>query len=55
MRRAPAEFRDAGVELPDAPWLGPVTPHEGALVQWLQVRQLLTPELRELLFPAEAA
>jgi chemotaxis-related protein WspB len=30
-------------------------PHEGALVQWMQVRQLLTPELRELLFPAEAA
>jgi chemotaxis-related protein WspB len=55
MRRAPADFRDAGVELPEAAWLGPVSPYEGGLVQWVQVEQLLTPELRELLFPAEAA
>jgi len=55
MRRAPSEFRESGLELPEARWLGPVTPHEGGLVQWIQVEQLLTPELRELLFPAEAA
>ena len=55
LRREPADFRDSGVELPDARWLGPVASHEGGLVQWLQVEQLLTPELRELLYPAQAA
>jgi chemotaxis-related protein WspB len=55
LRRDPGEFRDSGVDVPDARWLGPVASHEGGLVQWLQVEQLLTPELRELLFPAEAA
>ena len=55
LRRDAGEFRESGVELPDARWLGPVASHEGGLVQWLQVEQVLTPELRELLFPAEAA
>ena len=55
MRRDPDAFGSAGVDLPDAPWLGPVASDEGGLVQWLQVEQLLPPELRELLFPAEAA
>jgi len=55
LRREPSGFRDAGVDSPEARWLGPVTPHEGGLVQWIRVDQLLTPELRELLFPAEAA
>jgi len=55
LRRDPAEFRDSGVDLPQARWLGPVASYEGSLVQWLQVGQLLTPELLELLFPAEAA
>ena len=55
MRREPGEFRDPGVDSPEARWLGPVTPYEGGLVQWIQVDQLLSPELRALLFPAEAA
>ena len=55
MRREPADFRDPGVETPGARWLGPVVPHEGSLVQWVQVGDLLTPELCELLFAAEAA
>ena len=55
LRRDPADFHDAGVDLPDATWLGPVVSHEGGLVQWVRVDQLLTPELRELLFHAEAA
>ena len=55
LRRDPEEFRDAGVELPDAPWLGRVASDAGGLVQWVQVEQLLPPELRALLFPAEAA
>ena len=55
LRKDAAEFRESGVDNPQARWLGPVASHEGGLVQWLQVEQLLTPALRELLFPAEAA
>ena len=55
LRRAPGDFRDPGVEVPDAPWLGRVASDAGGLVQWVQVEQLLPPELRALLFPAEAA
>ncbi len=54
-QRNPEDFRDAGVEVPDAPWLGRVASDAGGLVQWVEVSQLLTPELRALLFPAEAA
>ena len=55
MRRNPEDFREAGVEVQDARWLGPVTSDEGGLVQRVEVAQLLTPELRALLFPAAAA
>ena len=55
MRRDPADFREAGVDVPDARWLGPVASHDDGLVQWVQVGQLLTPALCELLFPPEAA
>ena len=54
-RRQPADFRDAGVALPEARGLGPVASDVGGLVQWVQVDELLSPELRALLFPAEAA
>jgi len=55
MRRGATDFHDSGVDVAEARWLGPVASYEGGLVQWLQVEQLLTPELCELLFPAEAA
>jgi chemotaxis-related protein WspB len=55
LRKDAAEFRESGVGNPQARWLGPVASHEGGLVQWLQVGELLTPELCELLFPPEAA
>jgi chemotaxis-related protein WspB len=55
LRRHPEEFRDSGVELPDAPWLGPVASDDSGLVQRVEVGQLLTPAVRALLFPAEAA
>jgi len=54
-RREASDFRDAGVDLPQARWLGPVASDAGGLVQWVQVGELLSPELRALLFPAEAA
>jgi chemotaxis-related protein WspB len=55
LRRNPEEFRDSGVEVPDAPWLGPVASDEGGLVQRVEVGELLTPTVRALLFPAQAA
>jgi len=55
LRRNPEDFRDTGVDLPQAPWLGPVASDEGGLVQRVEVEQILLPEVRELLFPAEAA
>jgi chemotaxis-related protein WspB len=55
MRRRPEDFRDAGVESPDAPWLGPVASDPAGLVQRVEVAQLLSADLRALLFPAEAA
>jgi len=54
-RRQASDFRDSGVDLPEARWLGPVASDVGGLVQWVQVDELLSPELRALLFPAEAA
>ena len=55
LRRNPEDFRATGVEVPDAPWLGPVASDEGGLVQRIDVAQLLTPELRALLFPMAEA
>ena len=55
LRRNPEDFHDAGVEVADAPWLGPVASDAGGLVQWVRVEQLLPEDLRALLFPAEAA
>jgi chemotaxis-related protein WspB len=47
---APGEFRDSGLNLPHAPYLGRVLTTEGGLVQWVEVDQLLRPEVRDLLF-----
>ena len=55
LRKDAGQFRDSGVELPETRWLGPVASHEGGLVQWLKVDQLLTPELCELLFPVDGS
>src|SRR5687767_6429552 len=46
MRRNAEDFHDPGVEVPDAPWLGPVASDAGGLVQWVRVEQLLPDDLR---------
>lgn len=53
---AASDFKDSGVTVPEAPYLGRVTSDAKGLVQWLQVEQLLPPDVRDLLFqsPAEA-
>ncbi len=55
MRRAPADFVDAGVRSDAAPYLGPVTQDALGLVQWIAVDRLLTPAVRDALFQDAAA
>lgn len=47
---AASDFKDSGVSLPDAPYLGPVATDAQGLVQWIQIDQLLPAEVRDLLF-----
>jgi chemotaxis-related protein WspB len=57
LRLEPEAFRDAGLELPHARYLGPVARVSGeasesrGLVQWIRVEHLLPDEVRALLFP----
>ena len=44
-------FRDAGIDLPHARYLGPVASEAGGLVQWIRVEHLLPDDVRALLFP----
>lgn len=57
IRRNTEDFVPAGVDNPAARYLGPVTKDRDALVQRIEVEQLLTPEGRAVLFQmaAEAA
>lgn len=45
-----AEFYDCNVEVPEAPYLGPVAKHERGLIQWIDVRKLIPDSLRDRLF-----
>jgi chemotaxis-related protein WspB len=50
VRRSEEDFRDAGVSVSDAPYLGPVTTHAGSIVQRIDVHNLLSGNVRDLLF-----
>jgi len=50
LRREPADFAPAGVELENAPYLGPVTRDDRGLIQWIEVKKLLPQNVRDLLF-----
>ncbi|MFA6986401.1 MAG: chemotaxis protein CheW [Arenimonas sp.] len=50
MSCAASDFRDSGVSVPDAPYLGPVATDAQGLVQWIQIDQLLPGAVRDLLF-----
>lgn len=49
-RRDERDFRDTGVKVGDAPYLGPVVMDEHGAIQLLQAQHLLTERVRELLF-----
>jgi chemotaxis-related protein WspB len=50
VRRAPSDFTDAGVINGDAPYLGPVAIDQNGLLQWIEVKELLPPSVRDVLF-----
>ncbi|SFB10909.1 chemotaxis-related protein WspB [Collimonas sp. OK607] len=54
MRREPSEFRDSGLDHGNAPYLGPVTDDARGLIQAVRIQDLLPPDVRAQLFPAEA-
>jgi len=50
LRCAASDFRESGVSVPDAPYLGRVASDAHGLVQWIEVEQLLPADVRDLLF-----
>lgn len=50
LRLQPGDFRDAGVDCANAPYLGPVHADDQGLVQWVDVQRLLPPAIGALLF-----
>ncbi len=50
MRCEPSDFVATGIDNHAAPYLGPVATDARGLIQWVQVDQLLTPAVRDLLF-----
>ena len=55
VRCAASDFVAAGVETPDAPYLGTVRPDAQGIVQQVRVEGLLTPEIRHALVRAQEA
>ncbi|MGY2398618.1 chemotaxis protein CheW [Pseudomonas sp. SDO5271_S396] len=53
LRCDPAEFQPYGLDNRQAPYLGPVREDAAGLMQWIGVADLLTDEVRTLLFSAE--
>ncbi|KFF43749.1 chemotaxis protein CheW [Pseudomonas sp. BRG-100] len=53
LRCDPAEFQPYGVDNQQAPYLGPVREDAQGLMQWIGIAELLSAEVRALLFCAE--
>jgi len=53
LRCAPQEFKAYGLDNRDAPYLGPVREDEQGLLQWISVPDLLSDDVRQLLFPPQ--
>lgn len=53
-RRLPVdEFRSAGIDNPDARYLGPVATDDQGMLQWVDAKCLLPDHVRDLLFDAQ--
>lgn len=46
----PAAFNASGVDVPEAPYLGPVTRDSRGLIQWIEVKKMMPDRLRDQLF-----
>jgi len=46
----PEAFNDPGVDVPEAPYLGPVIKDARGLIQWIEVKKLMPDTLRDRLF-----
>ncbi|CAB3761668.1 chemotaxis protein CheW [Paraburkholderia solisilvae] len=53
-RIAREQFAQTGVDTPHARWLGPLANDGHGLVQWVQVRHMLTDDVKALLFSSAA-
>lgn len=53
-RHNPSEFVSSGVESAATPYLGPVATDAGGLLQWIDVRTVLPPAVRDQLFNLQA-
>lgn len=51
LRCSPGEFKAYGLDNSDARYLGPVREDESGLLQWIHVQDLLSNEVRTLLYP----
>lgn len=50
MRREPGEFASTGVTLSEAPYLGAIASDGVGLVQWIDVKTLLSDAIRDVLY-----
>jgi chemotaxis-related protein WspB len=50
IQRSIQDFMETGVESEEARYLGRVTNDAGGLIQWIEVEQLLTSEVSDVLF-----
>ncbi|MFK3798750.1 MULTISPECIES: chemotaxis protein CheW [unclassified Pseudomonas] len=53
LRCAVDEFKAYGLDNREAPYLGPVREDALGLLQWIRVQDLLTDDVRDMLFPAQ--
>ena len=51
IRREENEWVDSGVALEGAPYLGPVTQDAAGIIQRIEINQVLSDSVREMLFP----
>jgi chemotaxis-related protein WspB len=53
LRKNPLEFRHPGIELPSAPYLGPVLLEPSGSIQWINEQNLLSDQLRDFVLKEE--
>ncbi len=53
LRKDPSEFRHPGIELPSAPWLGPILLEPDGPIQLIKEQNLLSDQMRDFAFSEE--